>query len=343
MKADLISIIIPVYNMDKYLPQCINSVLNQTHTNIEVILINDGSTDSCKEICDEYKVKDRRIVVIHKKNEGLSAARNDGLRVANGEWIGFVDADDWIEANMYEELLKAAKKNNADISVCRYFREYKNGIEFTNHHMETWIYSGSNEIAKGFILDRTLAPIVMNKLYKAVVLKDDFLFPIGRNYEDLFLSVYLIERGNVITYCNKRYYHYRQRKSSIIHSHSLKNAIDNWDARLERYHKLSSLRNEYKEILVKECVNAIYKMMSVALFSRKTTKYKKCLTEMNSFAKSHWKYVKNHDYSKDIRIMLSIAKHNNKPFVVPFVSIMHLIHCVINAPTNLLNKKKYYE
>lgn len=338
----MVSVIIPIYNMEKYLPQCIDSVLNQTHTNIEVILINDGSTDSCKDICDKYKEKDHRIVVIHKNNEGLSAARNDGLRVANGEWIAFVDADDWIEANMYEKLIKMARRNNADISACRYSREYKNGIRFTNYHLESSIYNGSNEIAKGFILDCTLAPIVMNKLYKAVVLKDNFLFPVGRNYEDLCLSVFLIERGNVIAYCNKRYYHYRQRKSSIIHSHSLINAIDNWDARLERYHKLYSLPNKFKEILVKECVNAIYKMMSVALFSRKTPKYKECLTEIKSFAKIHWKCVKQYDSSKDIRIMLSIAKHNN-PFVVPFVSIMHLIHCVINIPNDLLNKKKYYE
>ena len=103
---DSISIIVPVYNVEKYLEKCIDSILNQSYQNLEIILIDDGSTDNSGSICDEYKKKDQRVQVIHQKNQGQSSARNAGLNIAKGSYIGFVDSDDWIEQNMYEKLYK---------------------------------------------------------------------------------------------------------------------------------------------------------------------------------------------------------------------------------------------
>ena len=115
-----ISIIIPVYNVEQYLGRCMESVLNQTYKNIEVILIDDGSKDRSSSMCDEWKAKDDRVVVIHQKNAGAGAARNAGLAIANGELIGFVDSDDWIQLNMYETLINAIKKYpEADIAECK--------------------------------------------------------------------------------------------------------------------------------------------------------------------------------------------------------------------------------
>ena len=113
-----ISVIVPIYNVEKYLAKCIDSIINQTLTNIEIILVNDGSTDNSRKIIDKYDKKDSRIKVIHKKNGGQGSARNAGLDIAKGEYIGFVDSDDWIDSNMYENLYNAAISNNADIVVC---------------------------------------------------------------------------------------------------------------------------------------------------------------------------------------------------------------------------------
>lgn len=115
---DLISVIVPVYNTECYIHNCINSILEQTHKNLEVILIDDGSTDGCPDICDQYEKLDNRIKVIHKKNGGLSDARNCGLNVCNGEWIAFVDSDDWVEMHMYEKMLEACINRDAKLAVC---------------------------------------------------------------------------------------------------------------------------------------------------------------------------------------------------------------------------------
>lgn len=122
-----ISVIIPIYNVEPYLRQCLDSVVNQTYQNIEIILVDDGSTDNCGAICDEYAQKDDRIVVIHRKNGGVSAARNDGIDRATGEWVAFVDPDDWLDVNFYECLFDAMRDQNIDI-LCSggRFREFNN-------------------------------------------------------------------------------------------------------------------------------------------------------------------------------------------------------------------------
>ncbi|HDZ5087888.1 TPA: glycosyltransferase family 2 protein [Campylobacter jejuni] len=117
----LVSIIIPIYNTEKYLRECLDSVVNQTLKEIEIILIDDGSTDNCRKICDEYAIKDERIIVIHKENAGLGAAYNSGLDIAKGEYVGFVESDDWIEPNMYEELYNKAKKTNVDVCIGNFY------------------------------------------------------------------------------------------------------------------------------------------------------------------------------------------------------------------------------
>ena len=119
----MISVIIPVYNVEPYLRKCLDSVVNQTYRNLEILVIDDGSTDGSGAICDEY-ASDRRMRIFHTENRGLSCARNLGLDEAKGEWIGFVDSDDWIEPDMYEALLKKAEETGADIVECGVFREY---------------------------------------------------------------------------------------------------------------------------------------------------------------------------------------------------------------------------
>ena len=129
MEKDLISIIVPVYNVEAYLDRCMESILKQTYKRLEIILVDDGSTDSSREKCDAYAKQDSRIKVIHKKNSGLSDARNAGLALATGDYIGYVDSDDWIEPDMYQSLYDACAEHDAELAVCRYFREYQDRTE----------------------------------------------------------------------------------------------------------------------------------------------------------------------------------------------------------------------
>lgn len=125
--SPLISVIIPVYNVEKYLHRCLDSVIEQTYKNLEVILIDDGSTDHSGEICDDYAAKDVRIHVIHQENQGVSAARNKGLDTAKGEYIAFVDSDDYILPEMYAKMLECIIENNVDFCVCQWQYEYADG------------------------------------------------------------------------------------------------------------------------------------------------------------------------------------------------------------------------
>ena len=123
MDSTMISVIVPVYNVEPYLRKCLDSIVNQTYRDFEILIIDDGSTDGSGRICDEYAEKDSRIKVFHTENRGLSCARNLGLAEAKGEWIGFVDSDDWIEPDMYEVLIRRAEETGADVVECSHYKE----------------------------------------------------------------------------------------------------------------------------------------------------------------------------------------------------------------------------
>lgn len=126
-QEDLISVIVPVYKVEKYLHRCVDSIINQTYKNLEIILVDDGSPDNCPKICDEYAQKDQRIKVIHKKNAGISEARNAGLEIAQGEFVAFVDSDDYIDSTMYEKMLLLAQKEKNDLVLCGFKKVSEDG------------------------------------------------------------------------------------------------------------------------------------------------------------------------------------------------------------------------
>lgn len=212
-----ISIIIPIYNLEKYLDKCIKSILNQTFKDFELILVNDGSTDKSGVICDNYKKVDDRIVVIHKENGGTSSARNIGIDIARGKYIGFVDGDDYIHENMYYELYENLIKNNSDISICKFIKVYdKDNLKFNNNifkekysnieALECLYRDGSEEFV-----------VPWNKLYRSELIKK-FRYPLGRKYEDAFIIHGLLYKCNKITFINKELYYYYQREGSTMHS-----------------------------------------------------------------------------------------------------------------------------
>ena len=183
MKNDLISIIIPVYKVEKYLEKCIESVLKQTYTNLQIILVDDGSPDNCGKICDEYDKKDSRIEVIHKANGGLSDARNVGISKAKGRYIGFVDSDDYIKEDMYEILLNLIKKYDADVSICNLYDVIDGNECIRNKENGIREYSRL-DILKEVLLDKNIQSYAWNKLYEKELF-DEIKYPIGKKYEDI--------------------------------------------------------------------------------------------------------------------------------------------------------------
>ena len=224
----LISIIVPIYNVEKYLVKSVNSIINQTYKNLEIILVNDGSTDTCGDICEKFKNIDRRIIVIHKKNGGLSDARNAGLQVAKGDYIGFVDSDDWIEKNMYQELLNISLKENSDIVSCG-VRKVWNDINIINNGSElnySNIYTFNNEEALQKLLSNELiGDTVWNKLYKSEIIKNIY-FDVGKYHEDVFWTYRVIGNAKKISSTTKVFYNYLQRENSIMGSKFSEKRLD---------------------------------------------------------------------------------------------------------------------
>lgn len=162
-----LSIIVPVYKVEKYLPRCIDSILAQTFGDFELILIDDGSPDGCGRICDEYARKDKRIVVIHQKNMGVSAARNAGLDIARGRYIGFVDSDDWIEPQMYEVMMDAIRENGADMAVCGVRYADEDGKFTRADRLSAGVYSRDGLLEDVFAMPNKLGGGCCNKVFDA--------------------------------------------------------------------------------------------------------------------------------------------------------------------------------
>jgi len=222
----LISVIIPIYNVEEYLDKCIESVIKQTYPYLEIVLVDDGSPDDCPVKCDEWALRDERIVVIHKENGGLSDARNAGLKIATGEYISFVDSDDWIANNMYETMMGAMQAENADICACGLMITYPECQEPLN--MEPMVGS-SEKILEMIYQDTTYLISAVNKLYHRKCWAG-FEFPVGKICEDAFTAYLLVERANKIVQISDALYYYRIRENSIMTSPFSQKRMDEEEA-----------------------------------------------------------------------------------------------------------------
>jgi len=209
-----ISVIIPIYNVEPYLRRCLNSVLNQSYPNLEIILVDDGSPDGCPQICDEYAAKDKRIIVIHKENGGLSAARNTGLDVCKGEYISFIDSDDWVSEKYIETLINTVTKEDADIAI----GEYKST---SGHHPKeqssvfATTLSSKEALFRLFSKNNIVFTVSWGKLYKKELFST-LRFPIGKYHEDEFTTYILFYNSKKIAYTSEALYYYYKRAGSIV-------------------------------------------------------------------------------------------------------------------------------
>lgn len=222
----LISVIVPVYNVENCLKKCVLSILNNTYKKIEVILVDDGSTDRSPDICDEFMNNDNRIIVIHKKNGGLSSARNTGLNVHKGEYVFFVDSDDWIEHNTFEVLLENAEKSKSDIVECGYIKEFSNGKK-QFFEPKVMLLENKENIAQELLLQKSLVVNVWNKLYTSKVI-GNVRFQEGKNNEDNLFMIDLLNNIKKISILSTMYYHYVIRSNSITQSKTSIKKVEDW-------------------------------------------------------------------------------------------------------------------
>ncbi len=229
----LISIIIPVYNVEKYIDRCLDSILNQSYKNLEIILIDDGSPDNCGKICDKYAIKDKRIKVIHKTNGGLSDARNKGIEVATGQYIGFVDSDDWIHKDMYKNLYNSITTYKADISCCKIIRVSDNNVSIPKKYDSSIsVYTKDNYMKKFFkIKTQECVYYATNKLYRKNILANN-QYPVGLTAEDVLGTYKALIKCQKIVEINYPYYYYYYNPESLTSSSFSAKAFDTleiWD------------------------------------------------------------------------------------------------------------------
>lgn len=245
----LISIVVPVYNVEVYVAKCIESILKQTYSNLEIILVDDGSTDYSGKICDEYASKDNRIIVIHKANEGVSSARNVGIENAKGEYIAFVDPDDYIEINMMEVLLASITNNSSSISICGYIIEPSNTIQNFSVQGNKYVKYGY-EVTQDILNDYFPKSFPWNKLYKKDLF-NEIRYPQNRVYEDIATTYKLTHKAQIISFVPSALYHYVLRKGNITSELSSSKAAQSYfDATITQYEilKFVESHNIYIEL-----------------------------------------------------------------------------------------------
>lgn len=242
----MISVIVPIYNVEKWLRQCIESVQRQSYTDLEIILIDDGSTDNSPTICDEYASSDSRIVVIHKANGGLSDARNAGIKIANGDYLFFLDSDDWLHKDAIKSLVEYSMNNGCDIVQCGHWYASEGSLTFKYRYLSdsaSPFTLSKSEAMRQLIYNKYYKNFAWGKLYKKKVISDH-LFPVGKFFEDSYWQHLIVNEADVVGVLPKPYYYYRQRSDSISGAVSHKNI----DMILGLYERLIYINDFYSQL-----------------------------------------------------------------------------------------------
>lgn len=246
-KQPLISVVVPVYKVESYICKCVDSIINQTYKNLEIILVDDGSPDNCGKICDDYAKKDKRIKVIHKKNGGLSDARNAGIKETTGKYIGFVDSDDWIDHTMYMKLYQMLTNTNSDIAVCELCRvSNEEKIKRITEGKITAYTQEKYALCFFKIGSQSIEYYAPTKLYKREIIEDN-QYPVGLTSEDVYGTYKAIVKAKKIVKTTEELYFYRYNEQSITGSFSKKDLdlLKIWDLVVEYTKKIKPEYIEY--------------------------------------------------------------------------------------------------
>lgn len=308
---DKISIIVPIYKVEKYLDKCVESLVNQTYTNLEIILVDDGSPDKCPEMCDKWAEKDSRIKVIHKPNGGLSDARNAGMKEANGEYILFVDSDDWIELNMIEILYKEIVLSDSDIVACGVRMVWEDGSpdRILTKTCGKKVFNSSEEAMYSLMQEMCILQTAWNKLCKRKII-ENILFPVGKINEDEFWSWKAIANSNKVVYIDTPLYNYLQRGGSIMRNSNF-NPLYVIEAKQERK---EYIKNHMPSLYEFCCIDLLYTCLfqaqkAKALLDKGAYKtYYKKIKSVVKGNKLNCSYVRGLPIKKRLRV-ISISYH----------------------------------
>ncbi len=303
-----ISVIVPVYNVEKYLPQCLDSIVNQTYSNLEIVVVNDKSPDNSQQIIDEYAAKDPRIKpIIHKANRGLGGARNTGISAATGDYISFVDSDDWIETNTIEILVGEIKTNGSDIIKFGRIDKYPDSKEiFLPFFSQQIYYNGWDDIKEDTIKNRFI-PLCPTSIYKRKLIVDNkIVFPEKLLFEDFYFAIQVNVLATKISYVNKPLYYWRkEREGSITYT------VNNRD--IEVCESLVLVEDFLAKHNKTEILNSPEYHLLMYSWSAGTTIYKYLKTEGNRQKKQEIiQYLLNNAYFK--KHLKQVAKSKQLPF-----------------------------
>ena len=312
----MISVIVPVYNVEPYLRKCLDSVINQTFRDLEILIVDDGSTDGSGRICDEYAAKDSRIRVFHTDNHGLSAARNYALDRLHGDYIAFIDSDDWFEETALQTFLTTAQETGADIVACQFYQEYVDKTVEPSGFSTEFVEEGSDILAS-MILDHKLTEDVWNKFYKAGLF-NSIRYPEGMIFEDKATTYKLLQRAKKLVYIPAPLIHYRNRKGSLSNDHSMKSLTDYWTVYRERFDTLSPISEQYYKTALSEAVSAISRMWRwyAGCTKEEQRRAENTLEEMQQFLEEHRREVMRGSYSKHVKATCWYARNNPLAFKV---------------------------
>ncbi|MEE1502714.1 MAG: glycosyltransferase family 2 protein [Acutalibacteraceae bacterium] len=315
----LISVIVPVYKVEPYLSRCINSILTQSYTDFELILIDDGSPDNCGKICDEYAQKDNRIQVIHKENGGLSSARNAGIdwvfANSNSQWLTFIDSDDWIHPQYLELLLSGANSTNTDICVC----EYTETSEFSDFENLNKVNAQKLSTEDFFVNHHVTAIIACCKIYKKNCF-ENIRYPVGKLHEDEYTTYKILFEKNYISYLKDPLYFYYTNPDSIVRSEwspKRLDAITAYEEQIAYFRK-----NGYKKALVKVERKLLWYIIAQVELTEKSDEYAYLTPK----------------FKKDLRIYLKIFKadanlsiNNGYDFYIKAYPTITKLYCIVLA------------
>lgn len=307
MEQPLISVIVPVYKVEPYLDKCISSIVNQTYTNLEIILVDDGSSDNCPAMCDAWAEKDSRMRVIHKPNGGLSDARNAGITVATGELMAFVDSDDWIAPDMYEYLYQRLAQDGSDIAACGVQMVWADGASCRMLTRDGNCILNQEEAMQSIIEESWLKQPVWYKLYKTKLV-GDILFPVGKYHEDVFWSYQAVGRAKKVSVSDHIGYYYLQRGGSIMgEGYSLKR-LDAVEAKVQRCAYIQKRFPALSPLAVKDLWFTCIYQGQLAVRTLDETETKKILSYFEDVMETHPFQIEG--YSAKDRLWINMAKSN---------------------------------
>lgn len=313
MNEPLVTVIIPVYKVEKFLPDCVESVINQTYKNLEIILVDDGSPDACGSMCDNYAQIDQRIQVIHKDNGGLSDARNAGIKIASGTYLSFIDSDDFVFPEMISSFVDFAQKYNADIVSARYLRcdctDHYNDFDFVQDIPHAKVISGSNNAMEAFLSFDDIGTVAWSKLYR-YELFNNIRYPFGKYHEDVFTTYKLVDQCKTIVILNIPLYVYRKNDMSITSEPFSYKKFDMVQGKIEQ---AKFIQQKYPYLLIEANKDIIYACnQCLILLSQTQKKYRDVEEKLQSLYRLYWRdYMKSHVSLKGKAVALVSAVNIN--------------------------------